>query len=331
MISLDRTGMNPLHDIISLVSMSQILRRSRPGAVLGLSTKPVIYGSLAAWLAGVPRRYALVAGLGYVFTDDGAPQGLKRRALRRLVTLLYRMAFRVCDCVFFHNADDLETFVGHGLLPRAKAELTTGSGVDLDEFRPAPLPDGPVTFLLIARLLREKGIREYVEAARILRARGVQAQFLLLGDVDSNPGSLKRDEAMSWLSEGLIEWPGEVEDVRPWIARSHVYVLPSWREGVPRSTQEAMAMGRPVITTDAVGCRETVEDGVNGFLVPVRDAAALAAAMLRFIENPALIESMGRESRRLAEERFDVHKINAIILDAMGISSHLPRDEGLKD
>ncbi|GAB4128941.1 MAG: glycosyltransferase family 4 protein [Rhodothalassiaceae bacterium] len=307
------------------------MRRSRPGAVLGLSTKPVIYGSLAAWLAGVPRRYALVAGLGYVFTDDGAPQGLKRRALRRLVTLLYRMAFRVCDCVFFHNADDLETFVGHGLLPRAKAELTTGSGVDLDEFRPAPLPDGPVTFLLIARLLREKGIREYVEAARMLRARGVQAQFLLLGDVDSNPGSLKRDEAMSWVSEGLIEWPGEVEDVRPWIARSHVYVLPSWREGVPRSTQEAMAMGRPVITTDAVGCRETVDHGVNGFLVPVRDPEALAHAMFRFIENPALIETMGRESRRLAEERFDVHEINAIILGAMGISSHLPRDEGLKD
>lgn len=318
---LDRTGMNPLRDMADLLRLVRTLQRLRPDLVLNQSIKPVIYGTTAAWMAGVPRRFGLIPGLGYVYTPSGDGVSVHRRLLRVLASAMYWGGLRGCERVFFQNTDDLETFVGHGLLPRAKAVLTAGSGVDLDVFRPAPLPDGPVTFLLMARLLREKGIREYVEAARILKARGLRAQFLLLGDVDPNPGSLKRDEAMSWVSEGLIEWPGEVEDVRPWIARSHVYVLPSWREGVPRSTQEAMAMGRPVITTDAVGCRETVEDGVNGFLVPVRDAAALAAAMLRFIENPALIESMGRESRRLAEEKFDVHKINAIMLEAMGIRS----------
>jgi len=175
----------------------------------------------------------------------------------------------------------------------------------------------PVTFILIARMLREKGIYEFVEAARQVRSRYPAVRFLLVGGVDQNPGSLTETELRGWVNEGLVEWPGHVTDVRPWFAQASVFVLPSYREGVPRCSQEAMAMGRPVITTDSIGCRETVADGVNGFMVPVRDPVSLARAMIRFIESPDLIKIMGREGRRIAEERFDVHAINRQIIEVL--------------
>jgi glycosyltransferase involved in cell wall biosynthesis len=179
----------------------------------------------------------------------------------------------------------------------------------------------PATFLMMARLLKQKGVREFAAAAETVKARHPEARFVLLGDVDKNPNSVSRAEVEGWVARGILEWPGQVSDVVPYIARSSVYVLPSYyREGVPRSTQEAMAMARPVITTDNTGCRETVVGGVNGFIVPVRDAPALARAMLRFIEQPELIEPMGRESRRLVEERFDIDSVNDTMLNAMGIA-----------
>jgi glycosyltransferase involved in cell wall biosynthesis len=212
--------------------------------------------------------------------------------------------------VIFLNPDDRREFVERGLAPADRAVVLGGIGVDLDAWASAPPVREPVTFLLVARLLREKGIVEYATAAREVRGRHPGVRFLLLGGLDSNPGGLGRAEVQSWVDEGILEWPGHVE-VRPWMMRASVFVLPSWREGVPRSTQEAMAMGRPVITTDAPGCRETIEDGVNGYRVPVRDAQALAQAMLRFVRDPDLIESMGAASRRLAEDRFDVRQVNA--------------------
>jgi len=178
----------------------------------------------------------------------------------------------------------------------------------------------PVTFLLAARLLREKGVVEYVKAAKLIRKKYPQTRFILLGSLDTNPGAISRAEIEAWASEGIFKWPGHVQDVRTWLARSSVYVLPSYREGVPRSTQEAMAMARPVITTDAPGCRETVIDGVNGFLVPVGNPEALAATMEKFVLEPDMIERMGQASRRIAEERFDVRKINRIILKEMEIN-----------
>lgn len=321
-ISLDRTGTCAVRDFVDLLHLVFTLRRQRPGRIFSFCIKPVIYGSLAARLAGVPRCYALVAGLGYVFTEDGAPPGWRRRLTQWIVSILYRVAFRTCDRVFFQNDEDAQHFVANGSLTPEKVVRVNGTGVDLGQYAPAPPVFRPITFLLIARLLREKGICEFADAARQVRAWYPDTRFILLGGLDSNPGALVRDGVEAWVREGILEWPGPVEDVRSWIAQASVYVLPSYyREGVPRSTQEAMAMGRPVITTDNVGCRETVEDGINGFLVPVRDADALAGAMLRFIENPALIESMGHESRRLAEERFDVNNINAVMLEAMGIRS----------
>jgi glycosyltransferase involved in cell wall biosynthesis len=318
-IALDRAGMRPHRDVWDLWLLALQLRRLKPDVAFAYFAKPVIYGSLAAWLVRVPRRFAMLGGMGYVYIESGARERWPRRALREVVTWMYSVAFSSLDRVFFQNPDDMALFVSRRLIRPDKAFRVNGTGVDLRRLQPAPAVRSPITFLMMARLLREKGVYEFVDAARAIRAQYRDARFVLLGAVDANPGSLRREEVEAWVREGTIEWPGHVEDVRPWIADSSVYVLPSYREGVPRSTQEAMAMGRPIITTDAVGCRETVRDGYNGFSVPVRDADALAVAMRKFIEDPALITSMGAASRQLAEERFDIDRISTTMLDVMGI------------
>jgi glycosyltransferase involved in cell wall biosynthesis len=320
-IQLDRTGTKPLRDLRHLVALSQQLRRLRPDAVFAYYAKPVIYGSVAAWVAGVPRRVAMVAGMGYVFTDIESGETFARRMLRWTATLMYSIAFRCCDRVLFQNTDDAAYFLDRGVIPSRKVARVNGTGVDLEHFFAAPPVLKPVTFLLAARLLKEKGICEFVEAARQVLRHDPNVRFVLLGASDANPGTLSTEQVTAWVKEGLVEWPGRVDDVRPWLAQASVFVLPSYREGIPRSTQEALAMARPVITTNAVGCRETVRDGVNGFLVRVRDAGALADAMLRFVREPTLVVSMGRASRALAEERFDVHRINDVMLDLLGVSA----------
>lgn len=307
---LRRTGMNPLRDLWDTWRLSLMLRKLRPDVTFAFSTKPVIYGTLAAWLANVKRRVAMIEGVGFVFTDSAQPLGRRRRMLRFLVSLLYKSALQRADRVIFLNQDDRDEFVSRGLVPKESTMVLGGIGVNLESWGVAPSVRQPVTFLLAARLLREKGVLEYVEAARQVRACHPGVRFLLLGGLDSNPGALSKSDVQAWVDEGVLEWPGHV-DVKPWLAQTSVFVLPSWREGVPRSTQEAMAMGRPVITTDAPGCRETVVEGVNGYRVPIRDIQALKHAMLLFIESPEIIEPMGEASRRLAEERFDVNMVNA--------------------
>lgn len=317
--SFSRTGMNPFSDGLDTLQLTMLLRRLQPDLTFVYFIKPVIFGTLAAWLAGVPQRVAMIEGLGYVFTSSTSREPLRRKVLRSLVSRLYRFALARADKIFFLNSDDIDQFVGADLVQESKVIKLGGIGVDLAEWPFMEPVVQPVTFLLAARLLREKGIVEYVEAARLVKARHPEIRFVLLGGVDPNPGALGQLEVEAWVAEGLVEWPGHVA-VKPWLAQTSVYVLPSYyREGVPRSTQEAMAMGRAVITTDAPGCRETVQEGVNGFLVPVRDVSALANAMLQFVEKPELIKTMGLESRRMAEDRFDANKINARLLSILGI------------
>jgi glycosyltransferase involved in cell wall biosynthesis len=312
---LHRTGMNPFKDLQTFFALQRILRQIHPHIVLPYSVKAIIYGLLAA--GHVERRVVLMAGLGYAFTETNP--SLRRRLLRFVIKQMYRAALRRADAVLFFNPDDLREFCEESIIHPEQAVLLGGTGVDLAQFSPQPPVLSPVTFTLAARLLREKGIEEFAEAARLIKQRYLNTRFLLLGGLDTNPGSLREVEVRRWVDEGVLEWPGHVPDVKPYLMQTSVYVLPSYyREGVPRSTQEAMAMARPVITTDAPGCRETVVQGVNGFLVPPRDVDALVAAMERFIRQPDLIITMGQASRKLAEERFDVHKINAIILQAMG-------------
>jgi glycosyltransferase involved in cell wall biosynthesis len=316
-IRLSRSGTNPIRDLADTVHLAIRLKALAVDAVFCYFAKPVIYGTFAAVLSGVHRRYSLIAGLGYAFTDVPGKPAMKKGMVRILIALLYRCALAANDVVFFQNPDDLEQFVQSRLVRRARAFRVNGTGVDLQHFSNVSLPD-TICFCLAARMIAEKGIREFVEAARIVRTGYPSTRFVLLGGTDNNPSAISEEEIKKWVDEGIVEWPGHVSDIRDWFQKSSVFVLPSYREGVPRSTQEAMAMSRPVITTDVPGCRETVVDGFNGFLIPPRDPEALAIAMVRFVKEPALIIKMGNNSRKLAEQKFDVYQINHTMLNVMG-------------
>ena len=319
-IDLRRTGMNPLADARCLLQLWWLMRRLRPELLLGYTIKPVVYGSIAGWAARVPRRYALITGLGYAFTGDGADA---RARMRGLAQRLYRIALRRVHAVFFQNPDDQALFSECGLLaPGVRTLVVNGSGIDLDAFPQRALPPGPPHFLMISRLLGDKGVREYAAAARQVRAGYPDMRFGLVGWIDGNPDAIAPQELATWQADGTIEFLGRMPDVRAALADCTVYVLPSYREGTPRTVLEAMATGRAVITTDAPGCRGTVVDGENGFLVPVRSASALVQAMLRFIEQPQLAAAMGQRSRDMAREIFDVHRVNDILLAEMGL--HAP-------
>lgn len=317
-IPLRRTGTNPLADATTLLHLWQLMRRIHPQFVLGYTIKPVIYGSLAALLAQVPQRFALVTGLGYLFQSE-VDEGDNRSRLRSLVQPLYSLALRCTHKVFLQNPDDQALFRSLGILPPATPSVVVnGSGVDVAEYEVAPLPKAP-HFLLIARLLGDKGVREYAEAARRIRARYPQAVFSLVGWIDETPNAIAPQELDAWVADGTCNYLGRLSDVRPAIAACTVYVLPSYHEGTPRTVLEAMAMGRAIITTDAPGCRETVVDGDNGFLVPVKAVDELVGAMQRFIEEPELAARMGARARQIAEEKYDVHRVNTVMLQEMGI------------
>lgn len=316
-ISLSRVGMDPKRDLADIVRLARVLRRIRPDAVLTYFAKPNVYGMIAAALARVPRRIAMVEGLGFVF-DSSGPASRKAAVVRAVTMRLYRVALGFADKVLFLNRDDEAFFRAERLVAPAKVVNTGGIGVDLEAFAATPAVTGPIVFLLMARLLRGKGVIEFAEAAARVKERSPATRFVLLGDVDANPDSLRRDEVIPWVTRGAIEWPGHVSDVRERLAAASVFVLPAWtREGLPRSTQEAAAMAKPVITTDVVGCRDTVVDGVNGFMVRAKDVDALAAAMMRFVEEPGLVATMGAESRRIAEERWDGRAKSAALAEML--------------
>lgn len=319
-INLMRTGINPFLDLRDTYHLSQLIRRIKPDITLTYYIKSVIFGTMSAWIARVPHRVSIVEGLGSIYTEDGTPTSAKWKVLRFITSALYRFALYRSHAVVFLNPDDIRDFISWGIVESQKAIELGGIGVDLDEWIAKPVTVKPIRFLFIGRLLREKGIQQFADAARIIKTVNPEVEFIVLGNVDSNPNSIQNTQICAWVAEGLLTWPGHVP-VRPWLEKSSVFVLPSYyREGLPRSTQEAMAVGLPVITTDVPGCRQTVDDGVNGFLVPVRDPEALASAMLRFINQPELIPIMGYASRRLAEERFDVNKFNAKLMLVMGLS-----------
>ncbi len=315
-ISMQRTGLNPLADTKTLHSLYALMNDIKPDYTMGYTIKPVIYGALAAWLARVPKRFALITGLGFAFTEGDSN---KRKSVRVVAQNLYRIALYNCQLVFFQNYDDEALFHELNIVSsKMKTCVVNGSGVDIDEYEVVPfITKEPLRFLLIARLLIDKGVREYAQAAKQVKKLYPEVQFDLVGSLDANPTSIIKAELDQWIESGIINFLGLLKDVRPAIQAASVYVLPSYREGTPRTVLEAMAMGRAVITTDAPGCRETVINGDNGFLVPAKDANALMQAMLRFIEEPALIEKMGKRSRAIAEEKYDVHKVNAQMMSAM--------------
>ncbi len=315
-ITLSRVGLNPVRDLWDTLSLIAVIRRLRPDVTLTYLIKPVIYGTVAAYFAGVRRRIALIEGLGYVYTSSDVQLRLRKRALRFIVSFLYKIALKLADRVLFLNNDDIREFVGARLVAPGKVIHIDGIGIDLNYWEEKPPFLEPVTFVMVARILREKGVLEFVEAARTLKAKYPALKFVLLGSVDLNPSSLSLEEVEAWVDEGVLMWPGHV-DVKPWLIRSSVFVLPSFREGMPRSTQEAMAVGRAVITTNVPGCRDTVENGVNGFLIEAKNSIQLAAAMMKFIDYPSKIVAMGRESRKMAESRFDERQINKKFIEIL--------------
>jgi glycosyltransferase involved in cell wall biosynthesis len=314
-IPLGRTSLDPRRDLHTLLHLRRRLRTLAPQAVFAYTIKPIIYGGLAARLAGVPRRYAMITGLGYAFMGQ---EQRRRRALAALVARLYRLGLDGADAVFFQNPDDQRDLAALGILDHVRhLQQVRGSGVDVDAYAPAPLPAGPLRFLFAGRLLREKGFLEYVEMARRVRARHPDVRFDVLGRLDPNPTSFTTEELAAWKREGVIHHHGEVTDIRPFVAASHVLVLPSYREGTPRAVLEAMSMGRAAIVSDVPGCREVVVEGETGFLVPPRDPAALADAAAKLIADPRRLASMAAHGRQRILELYDARQVAAAMLTTM--------------
>jgi glycosyltransferase involved in cell wall biosynthesis len=314
-VPLTRAGLNPLGDIKYYRAIRRVIRASGADLLLGYTIKPCIWGSLAADAEGAESA-SLVTGLGFAFIPG---KGLVRQLVGQVSRQLYRYATRANRVVIFQNPDDLADFVAAGALAEpAKARLVDGSGVDMGHYATVPLPT-EARFLMIARLLGNKGVREYGEAAALLLGEGVNARFALAGFFDEGQDSIAPAELERWKAAGL-DYLGPLDDVRPALAETSVYVLPSYREGTPRTVLEAMAMGRAVITTDAPGCRETVRDGETGLLVPVKDVGATAAAMRRLAGDAQARQAMGIAGLAYCREKYAVEKVNAAMLAHLGLN-----------
>lgn len=312
-LSMTRRGRNPLGELAAIAELTRLYRRLRPDIVHQVAMKPVLYGSIAAIAARVPVIVNALAGLGYVFTTDNAKTRLLRPLLRAgfRAVLGHRRAHLIVQ-----NQDDHGLFTRSGLVPPGRISLIPGSGVDCrGQFTAQPEPEGPVVATVVARMLWDKGIGEMVEAARLLRQRGQDLRILLVGKPDpDNPRTIPEDTLRGWQAEGVVEWLGHRSDIAALWAQSHIAVLPSYREGLPRSLLEAAACARPLITTDVPGCRELVRHEVNGLLVPARDGVALADAVERLAKDAELRRGLGATARAMIETTYSDEVINGRIV-----------------
>lgn len=318
---LNRGGLNPLADMLATYKLAQQIRQLKPDLVFSYFAKPVIFGTLAAKIAKVPKTIGMLEGLGYTFTDQ--PNGLssKTKLIKAIQVFLYKLALPKLNQLILLNHDDKTDLLINNDIEVKETYILGGIGLDLNQYKYSPaIIDLPIQFLFIGRLLKEKGIHDFIAAAQIVKEKFPQTTFTVLGGIDeANLGALTHGELTQYIDQNVIDYPGHVENIAEWIKQSHVFVLPSYREGVPRSTQEAMAIGRPVITTDVPGCRDTVIDGVNGFLVPKWNPQALAEKMIYFIEHPEQVRMMGDQSHKIAIEKFDAEKVNQRLLEILGI------------
>lgn len=322
--TLSRGGLNPFLDIKSLFELKKIINKIQPDIVFSYFTKPIIYGTLAATLSKVPTKIGMIEGLGSPFTLHRNGQTLKAKLIRFVQVNLYRIVFPFLDEIIFLNPDDPIDLIEKNKIKckRDSLKMLGPIGLNLKEYEYSKWDETQrISFIFIARLIAEKGIFEYIDAAKIVKQKYPNIIFKVIGGFDTeNPYGLSRKALDEIINLGLIEYSGYVTDVAKRIQNSAVFVLPSYyREGVPRSTQEAMAIGRPVITTDVPGCRETVVDSINGFLVPKWDPEALAEKMCYFIENPEQVNIMGLKSYQIAQEKFDAEKVNSKLIEIMGL------------
>ncbi|VYS95797.1 glycosyltransferase [Campylobacter ureolyticus] len=310
--SLNSKGLNPFKDIIATIELYKIIKKHNPDIVFSFFVKPVIFSSIAAKFAKTKRVVGMIEGLGNAFTINPKGSGLKTKIIKFIQILLYKISLPLLDNLIFLQNDDKKDLVDKYKIKVKNIDLLGGIGVDLDKFSYSTPKIKPVKFIFIARLLAQKGIFEYLEAAKTIKEKYKEnVEFIVLGSFDEkNPFSLSKKVLDDYIKSGIITYPGFVNNPNEWIKNSSVFVLPSHREGVPRSTQEAMAIGRAIITTNSVGCKETVVDGVNGYLVPICDVKALINKMELFINNPNLIDKMGKESRKIAEQKYNVADVN---------------------
>ena len=313
-IFVERNGIDPIKDLLTLYKLYRFLRKENPDKVFVYQAKTIIYGCIAAKWNNITEVYPLVAGLGSIFRGIG----IKNKIIKTILKFEYRIAFRASTKVFFQNNDDKYKFIENKLIKNGKAVIINGSGVNLNKFQPTSLPESPC-FLFIGRLLKDKGIIEYLEACRKIKSVYPYVRCLIVGPYDSNPSAIKAEDMKSFIDENIIEYHGEQIDVRPFISRCSAFILPSYHEGTPKTVLEAMAMGRPIITTNAPGCRETVEDGVNGYLVNIKDVDGIVNKMELLIQNSIIGKKMGKESIRIIKEKYDVNIVNKAIINTMGL------------
>lgn len=301
-------------DLVYLKNLIEIMRKHKPDLVFGYTIKPVIYGSISAKLTGVPHIYSMVPGLGRVYSSNS----LKANIIRIITRVLYTIAFGACDKVIFQNGDDIAELVDKHYLPKRKTAQVNGSGVNMKRFERTVLPENAV-FLMVCRVIREKGVMEFCEAARMVKKTCPEARFILLGGLDNSIGALKMEDIQSYIDDGSIEYPGEVKDPVSFYQQCSVFVLPSYyREGLPRTLLEAMSCGRAIITTDWPGCREPVEDGINGYMIPVRNAEVLAQRMETLAKDPELVKQMGDAAYETCKRKYEVSIINAQMRSIIG-------------
>ena len=314
-IPMSKNGVNPIADLKYIVALTKLFKKEKADATLGYTIKPVVYGAIAARIAGIKNITSMVTGVGYLFIS----KSFKARLIKCISIVLYKISMMCADRVIFQNSDDCREFIDHGIVKKEKTYIVNGSGVDMKCFQPMPYPK-QTTFFMLSRALYSKGILEYLEACRILKEKYPEIRCMLLGAVEPMQDALSMKQLQPYIDENIIEYFGETTDVRQYIKQCSVFVLPSYREGTPRTVLEAMSMKRPIITTDAPGCKETVEEGRNGFMVPVKDSRYLSKKMEHFVLHPEDIEKMGEESFRLCQEKFEISKVNKSMLSIMKLT-----------
>jgi len=313
-IPLEKNGLNIFDDIKYFFKLRSFLKKNKIDISLGYTIKPVIYGSIAARLANVKHISALVTGAGYLFTANT----LKSRLLKIIAKFLYRIGFSCAHHIIFQNPDDRDEFIENSLLKKEKCFVVNGSGVNMNQFKPSTLPS-QLTFFMLGRIMISKGVREYLSAAKIIKEKYPNIRFMLLGAIENIQDSLTMSEIQPFIDNDIIEFFGETSNVTAFYAKTSVFVLPSYREGTPRTVLEAMAMKRPIITTNAPGCRQTVLNGKTGFLVPIKDTAALAEKMEWMINHPDQIASMGEAAYQHCKDTYDVIHVNQNMLKIMKV------------
>ncbi len=313
-VFVERNGMNPLNDLKTLRELKRLLKEEQPQKIFCYQAKTIIYTCLAAKKNKIKEVYTLIAGLGSGFRNNS----FKGKLIRLVMTLEYKKSLKYSNRIMFQNEDDMSVFLKKKIVKSDKCFIINGSGVDIGKFAVVPFPKTP-TFLMISRLIKDKGLIEYLKACEMVKQQFPTVRCLLVGPFDSNPSAIQPTELRTYIDKGVVEYFGEQEDVRPYIAQASVFVLPSYHEGTPKTVLENMACGRAIITTDAPGCRETVKDGKNGWLVPIKNVDAIVEKMTDFILNPNRAEEMGKKGRILVEEKYDVNKVNQSINSIMNL------------